>query len=530
MRDTKKNSLQSWSLADGFRKIRVGVLVSMVAALALSLLVACGGDDKVVDAEADTGIKTGGTLKVGMLSDHSTLDPQLLLGIPDIVTAQHTYDTLVFRNPDSTIQPGLAESWSANDDGSEWTFNLRKGVKFSNGKDFKAEDVIFTFTRLFALDSPLASVMAEPTAIVAVDDYTVRFEFGAPNAVLLDAVVKYHASIAPSNVDPARLVNETFGTGPFVMTELVVGETATFTKNADYWWDGHPYVDEVIFVFLPDPQSRAAALKAGSIDIIYDMNTSSVTTIEADPGTVVLQAASGSYMNLAMNTTEPPFDNVLVRRAVQAATDRSAILQTAQLGLGGIAYDHPVTPADPVFNEECKPPDYDPDLARDLLEQAGYTDGIDLTLHTSTGGAAMVEMATVLKESFLPAGINLDIVVMTEDGYWSEGWMVKPFTTVWWGGRPPFEAFSVVYQSEASWNESSWNNAEADALLVQAMAAADDASRKDVYGQLQCLVVEQAPRIIPVFRPVLLGVRNDVKGMEPMWDATLSLHRAWLDR
>ena len=523
MRYRKDSSTSVWNL------LRIGALMAVVAALVL-LLAACSSDDNEDDTSGGSEVKTGGTLKVGMLSDHIGFDPPLLLGLPDLVTGQHAYDTLVFRNPDLTLQPALATSWSSNDDGSRWTFNLRQGVKFSHGKEFKAEDVIFTFERMFEVGSPHTGVMAEPADIVAVDDYTVRFEFDSPNAVLLEALVKYHALITPSDVDPELFATQTFGTGPFVLTDFVVGETATFTKNPDYWWEGHPYVDELIFVFLTDPQSRAAALKAGIVDIIYDMDTTSVPTIEDDPGSMVLQAPSGSYMNLAMNTTEPPFDNVLVRRALQAATDRNAILQTAQFGLGGIAFDHPITPTDPVFNAECKPPDYDPDLARDLLEQAGYPDGIDLTLVTATAGAAQVEMATVLKESFAPAGINLELNVMSEDGYWAEGWMVAPFTTVWWGGRPPYEAFSIVYTAGAAWNESYWSNAEMEALLDQARGAADEASQKDVYGELQCLVVNEVPRIIPVFRPVILGVRNDVKGMVPMWDATLSLHRAWLDR
>ncbi len=526
MRDTKKSSTRSWSLANGFRMLRIGVLVAVVAALALLLLAACGDDADT----GDTGIKLGGTLKVGMTADHITFDPPLTANNPDTVTTQHTYDTLVFRNPDSTLQPALATDWSANDDGSEWTFNLRKGVKFSNGKEFKAEDVIFTFERMFEVDSPLTGVMAEPTAIVAVDDYTVRFEFDSANAVLLDALVKYHAAITPSNVDPALFATETFGTGPFRLTKFVAGENSTFTKNPDYWWEGHPYMDEVIYVFIGDPVARAEALKAGTIDMIYDMNTANVVTIEDNPGTMVLQAPSGSYMNVSMDVTVSPFDNVLVRKAIQAATDREAILQTAQFGLGGIAYDHPVVTTDPVFNESCKPPEYNTELAKGLLTEAGYPNGIDLTLYTATAGAAMKEMATVMKERAEPAGINIEIVVMSEDTYWSEGWLVKPFTTVWWGGRPPFEAFSVIYTSGTAWNGMNWSNAEADALLAQALGAADEASQKDVFGKLQCLVIEEVPRIIPVFRPVVLGVRDDVMGMAPMWDATLSLHRAWLDR
>ena len=528
MRTVYKRLRAHLGTSSGYRKAPLSALMVIGLLLGVLTLGACSSEDS--DEESMAGIKTGGTLRVGMLADHSGFDPQLVLGMPDLATVIHAYDVLVFRNPDLSLQPQLAESWSTNADGTQWTFNLRKGVRFSHGKELKAEDVIFTFKRLFELDSPLASVMVEPIDIVAVDDYTVRFDFADSNAVLLDAIVKYHAHIAPSDVDPARFVAETFGTGPFIMTENVIGERTTFKKNPDYWWKDHPLVDELVFIFLPNPETRAEALKAGTIDVIFDMETASVPSVRDHPDTSVLQAPSGGYMNLAMDVRTPPFDNKLVRKAIQAATDRNAILQGAQFGLGGIAYDHPITEGHPVYNPSCKPPDYDPALAKDLLSQAGYPNGIDLTLYTATTGAAMVEMATVMKERAAPAGINIEIVVMSEDGYWADGWMVKPFTTVWWGGRPPYEAFSVVYAAGAAWNESFWSDDRFEALLKQAAGQPDLADQKKTYGEMQCLVVEEVPRIIPVFRPVVLGVRNDVRGMAPMWDATISLHRAWLDR
>ena len=368
-----------------------------------------------------------------------------------------------------------------------------------------------------------------PLEITALDRYTVRFFFSEPNAVLLESLVKYHAYITPSDVDPARFARESLGTGPFIMTNHAQG-AREFKKNPDYWNEGLPLLDEVIFIYLSNAEELAGALVSGGIDVIYDLNISSVDSLREHPDTVVAQAPSGSYMNLAMDVRQPPFDNVLVRKALQAATDREAILEGAQRGLGGIAYDHPILPGDPVFNPSCRPPEYDPQLARALLKDAGYPDGIDLTLYTGNpGGASMVEMAEVFQKSAAPAGINIEIVVMPGAGYWTDVWMQKPFTTVWWSGRPPHEAFSVVYRSDAVWNESYWSNPDFDALLEKTLWAESLEDRMAIFGEIQCLVVEEVPRIIPVFRPVLLGLRENVRGIEPMWDATLSLHRAWFE-
>ena len=507
------------------RWLRIAALIALAIG-ALFMIGACGDDEEP------------STLRVGMLADYNSLDPPLLLGLPDMVTAQATYDVLVNRNPDLSLQPMLATGWTTNDDASEWTFELREGVNFHSvndeeevqtGKEFKAEDVIFTFKRMFEVNSPLASVMAEPTDIVAVDDYTVRFEFGTPNAVLLESLVKYHAHITPSDLDTERAPLETFGTGPFIMTEFIVGERASFVRNEDYWWEDHPKVDRLEYIFLPDPTTRAEALKAGTIDVIYDLDIASIPGLREHPDTKVIIAPSGSYMNIAMDVREAPFDNKLVRQAMQAATDRNAILQGAQFGIGSVAYDHPITPVDPVFNESCKPPDYDPEFAKSLLAQAGYPDGIDVTLYTSTAGAAMVEMSTVFKERAAPAGINVNIEVTPEDGYWSDVWLQKPLTTVWWGGRPPFEAISVVYPTGAPWNEAYYSNPELDSLLEQALGEAELEAQKEIFGKIQCILVDEVPRIIPVFRPVSLGMRNNVEGLLPMWDATMILHTAYID-
>jgi peptide/nickel transport system substrate-binding protein len=508
------------------RKSLLPLIGLIIATLVIG--VGCGSADN--EWMETPGSKSGGHLKVGMLADFNTFDPPLLVGMPDIYTVIHTHDVLVFRNPDLTLQPALATSWVANEDSTEWTLELRKGVKFSNGKEFNADDVIFTINRLYEVESPLASVMIKPARMVADDPHTLRLIFEKPNAVLLDSLVKYQFSITPSNVDTSTFATTPVGTGPFILKEHITGERTYFVKNPDYWWDGHPLVEELTFIFLPDPESRAEALKAGIVDIIADLDVSSVPGLRGHPDTDAVVAPAGGYLNVAFDVTVPPYDNVLVRKAVQLVTDRQAILQAVQFGMGGIAYDHPIAESHPVFNPDCVPPAYDPQKAKELLAQAGYPDGIDLTLTTSTAGGGMVELATVFKEKAAPAGINIDINVVPEDGYWSDAWLVEPFLTVWWGGRPPYEAFSVVYKGGGSWNEAKYANARVDELLDLAMQKSGIEDQKAIYGEIQCIIVDEVPRIIPVFRPVLLGLRNDVRGMVPMWDATMSLHRAWLDR
>ena len=479
--------------------------------------------------------KRGGTLRVAVVKAHSIFDPHIVNDNPDIQLTRQAYDNLILRDPDDlSLIPMLAKSWEANDDLTQFTFQLRSGVKFHHGKEFTAEDVVYSFERLLDPDvgSPIAATLDFVSNVVAVDDLTVRFELDSPNSYLPGSVALYHARIIPSDIDPERLANEEFGTGPFILKEHVVGERIVMVRNPDYWWEGYPYLDQVIFFYIPTPETRAEALKSGAVDVIFDLNASSVTALEAHPETRVSESASASYLNLAMDMRVEPFDDILVRKALQAATNREAILQAAQFGKGSIAYDHPIPASDPHFwegSQEAVPP-YDVERAKALLEEAGYPDGLDLTLHTSTSGGTMVEMAVAFKESAAPAGIRVKIQREPEDEFWSDVWMVKPFNTVWWDGRTPDEAFSVVYKSDAIWNESRYSNPRVDELIVNARGQADLADRRESYGEIQRILIDEVPRIIPVFRPIFQGLRHNVRGCEANQKAAeLLVFRCWLD-
>ena len=521
------------------------VLVLLAVALvSVFFVVACGDDEDTAVSEGVGAAepKYGGTLTMTMVADFGSMDPAFTSSQVDLIITQSLYDNLLMIQPDGTRKPELAASWEFNEDNSSLTFNLRQDVKFRHledgvvvtGKEFKAEDVLFTINRI--IDPELGSAL-QPTFesnvedMVAVDDYTVRFDLVAPNAFFLDAFSLPQVRIIPADVDVERLTLEAFGTGPFLLEEHLPGERTTMVRNDDYWEEGKPYLDEFVILNLHEAATRAEALKSGDVDVIFDLEPQSVADIESHPDTVVLEAASGSWIGLNMMNDRAPFDNKLIRQAFQAATDRESIRQAALLGRGTIAYDHPVSPNETLFASQYAPPGYDPELAKQLLAEAGYPDGIDITLHTSDIGAGMVELAVAFKESAAPAGIRVDVQQHATDVYWSNYSMQTPFNVTWWAGRPnPDLALSIQSLSGAPWNDAAYDNKTLTELVIRARAENPE-ERKETYAEIQRIMIDDVPRIVPAFKPIFYGVRTNVRGVmpHPLGPLGAIVQDGWLD-
>jgi len=519
---------------------RPAIMVTLLVVVALALVPGCAGEEAAPEDETPTttepsGPGYGGTVRVVMGADTNTLDPAYSTSSMDYAFTQMTHDNLIWRSHELTLEPMLATSWETNEDATIHTFHLRKGVKFHHGKTFNADDVVFTIERI--LDPETGSVarasLESIIGVTKIDDYTVRFETEAPNAFLPEAFCVTQARILPSDIDPARFDTEEFGTGPFINTEYLPGERAVFNRNPDYWMQDEdsnslPYVDEVVFYYMTEPETRAEAIKTGSVDVYYELDHVSVDTIDRTAGASVSQVPSGKIINFAMIETEPPFDNKLVRQAVQAATDRQKILEIALLGRGAIGHEIPIPPTDPHSKYFVEAPPYDVERAKELLAEAGYPDGIDLTLHTSTIGPGMVEAAVVLKESAEPAGIRITIQRDPEDIYWGSIWMAEPFTTVNWNGRPPDQALSLCYLCDTAWNETFMCIPELDELIVRARGETTLEERSKTYAEVQRILIDDASRLIPVFQSVYLGKRDEVRGVSAHPSNWLYLTRAWL--
>ena len=492
-------------------------------------------------AEEDSPIepKYGGSLRVGYAAEQGTLDPPVVITHIGNTIAIQTYDRLVNIGRDLTLQPELATSWEANDDFTSYTLDLRRGVKFHHGKDFKAEDVIYTYQRLLSpeIDSVVRNSLSIIEEMVAVNDYTVRFDLSSPNALFLLELTAYQASIVPSEIDGEKLPLltdkfdiQTYGTGPFMLVEHLQGERTTMVRNPNYWRQGYPYLDEIVFLNIREQAARTQALKAGDIDVMTQLDLQVASALDGETEIKLQEVATSGWIAMPMRNDIPPFDNKLLRQAMQAATDRDLIRQTALLGKGSIAYDHPVPPNHPLFSAEASANvRYDPDRAKELLAEAGYPDGIDVTLFTGDVGPGMIDMAVAFRQSAAPAGIRVAIEERPSDGFWADTWGVEAFTVLYVFGRPhPSQHLDLFYNSTSGWNAQRYQNQRVDDLVASAKAQ-DPESQKESYAEIQNILIDDVPQLLVAFLPQMAAMGSNVYGADPHpvgWD---DFRGAWFD-
>ncbi|MBT7755656.1 MAG: ABC transporter substrate-binding protein [Candidatus Magasanikbacteria bacterium] len=506
------------------------------AGLAGAVLIGCGDDEGDGDGDGGSGggdmgdAKQGGTLTGALSADVNTLDPALSVSTTDATITMAAYDNLIRRRADGTLQPMLAESWEANPDLSEYTLKLREGVKFRNiEKDFTSADVKYSIERMQNPDtgSAASAALGFIQSIETPDDHTVKLVLESPNAFAPDTLSLYQGRMLPSTVDESRLSLEEFGTGPFRITEHKPNESTVFERDPDYWGGPLPYADRLVFQYIPEEETRLLSLISGDVDMMWPTTAAQAQQVDSNDGTHTEITSSGSYLTLAPQIDVAPFNDLRVRQAMQLATDRKLINDAALFGLGGIAHDMPIPPTDP-HATGLEAPAYNAAEAKKLLAAAGHDGGLDITLHTSTVAPGMVELAQAAKESMRDGGINISIQQAPEDSYWSDVWLVEPFTTVTWNGRNPDQALSITYLSDAPWNEAHFLNDEVDSLIKTARGQVLE-ERQETYKKIHEIFLAEVPRIIPVFRPILVGVTDRVQNLHAHPSNWLILDDVWLN-
>lgn len=463
----------------------------------------------------------GGTLRIG-LNTPENLDPAFSPNDPETLFNRTIYDYLLELKTDNSIAPNLATEWSISDDSLTYTFGLQEGVTFHDGSAFSSADVVFTFNRLKEVSSPALNLLGE-FEVSAPAPQTVVFTLAQPNADFLYGVASRWALIikdgqATPNVlaeGENPLVNFN-GTGPFVLEAYSPGERATFVRNENYWQSGLPYLDQVEQIYIDDPIAQADALRAGELDFIFKIPADQIETLEADSNLTVYQSATSQHPVIRLRADQGPGTDVRVRQAFKLATDREALNDLLLGGRGVVGNNDPISPVyEGFFNDELENPAYDPEAANALLVEAGYADGLSLTLYTPDS-LGYSDLATVLQQQWAVAGINVDIVVRPENVYYStDEWSTVDLGITGYGARPTPQQFLVeAYASSGIYNESHWSDEELDALIARAAVTADTEERAGLYAQISEIFNERGPIIIPWFAPVVSASGSAVQGLD----------------
>jgi len=481
--------------------------------------------------------KMGGVLKFGMVVQEMA-DPATYSWTQKSIVARHIIEYLVETGPDNITRPNLATSWEASDDLKTWTFHLRKGVKWSNGDDFGADDVVFNFTRWLdpktgSSNLGLFGSMMEETgekdakgnsikrmiknAVQKVDAHTVRLNLKSPVLSIPENLYNYPTGIVHRDFEKegGDFSKNPVGTGPYELTEFRVGEIAVLKKRKAPYWGGEVFLDEIRFVDLgEDPGAYLAAIASSQVDGLYELDLTTLEAAKNIPGIKVISIPTTQTGVIRMKVTEKPFTDIRVRKAVQKCCDAQRMLDIAHRGLGIVGEHHHVAKIHP---EYFALPAFKQDIegAKKLLAEAGYPDGIEITCNVgNTDGVWEQDAVAVLKEDAAKAGITINMNVMPSAQYW-DVWTKAPLSLTSWTHRPlAVMVLGLAYRTGVPWNESSYANPAFDAALDDAESTLDVEKRRAKMEKVEKILQDDAVLVQPFFRSVFTAVRDNVVGLK----------------
>ncbi len=478
----------------------------------------------------------GGTIRVAQKVPSAVVEPVSVANAGGLLLLQQVAEFLCVDGPDLVLKPALAESWKPNADSSVWTFALRKGVKFHDGREMKADDVVASIDRLADPKNSSNALSAFAGSLSKggsrkVDDYTVAFHLDAPNGNFpyLVSSDNYNAVIIPA--DYAGDFEKTFpGTGPFKLDSYTPKVGASFVRNPDYWGE-KALPDRTEFTFYTDTPPMLLALQGGEVDVIQQVPVLAGAGLLTDPNYIVISLKSSAHQQLHMRTDMEPFKDKRVRRAIALTLDRSRLVKGLMRGRAVEGNDSPFAPVYPSTDKTVAQRQKDLAEAKALLAAAGAKD-LKVTL-TTEQYLEIPQYAQLVQNAAREIGITIDLNVLDQGAYYGEAvygksnWLDSPMGITDYGHRGvPNVYLSAPLKSDGTWNSAHFKNADYDKLVAGYVATSDLEKQKEYAGQIERLLLDETPVIFGYFYDFLVVTAKNVSGVQPTAISQLFLDKA----
>ncbi|HEY3774562.1 MAG TPA: ABC transporter substrate-binding protein [Solirubrobacteraceae bacterium] len=512
--------------------MRPRLVVSIAGVLAAAALSGCGGSSVNLGTPgaAVGGKVPGGTLQVAIASAPDQLDPQKTTSYPSFEVLDNIYDTLVAPDPKTLrMEPSLAQSWTVSRDRLRWTFQLRRGVRFDDGSAFDASDVVYSYDRIIHGKLPNAYRFATVKAVTARGPHAVVLTLAKPTPNLLSDIGGFKGmSILPKGIaSRLNLATHTDGTGPYMLQSQNPG-SITLVANPHYWGKG-PYVDRVVFQFIPNATTAVTALETGEIDWTDNIPPQDISNLQRNDTLKVATVPSTDYWYMTVNEQRGPFGNPLVRRAISYAINRKAITEAAMFNAATV--NETAIPKTSPWYSSYSPYTQNLDKARALLRQAGVSH-LSMGLMVTSEYPQTVEAAQVIAAELAKVGIQIN--VQTEDfSTWldreSKG-EYDSFILGWLGNIDPSDYYYDQQYCKAADNFQHYCNKQVDRLLDTANTTSDTARRKQLYDRAARLIVDDNSYIYLYNPDVVQAWSGKVKGFIARPDRAINFNTVRLSK